>query len=129
MILRTIVGRLGRADECGNPRETTDPMQRTTSMFYWVTGSDSSYAFPLLIVNPKGHSAGFVYSSRSGVLLSAMDANGKTTSMLYDNKDRVTRVNNQAGELLPTPTPITATALHPNYAPSEDSRVRKRIGG
>ncbi len=84
-------------DECGNPRETTDPMQHTTSMFYWVTGSDYSYAFPLLIVNPKGHTSGFVYSSRSGVLLNTMDANGKTTSMLYDNKDRVTRVNKPGG--------------------------------
>src|SRR5437867_6074180 len=49
-------------DECGNPREITDPKYYTTSLFYWLSSADNAYAFPLRVVNPKGHETRATYS-------------------------------------------------------------------
>jgi RHS repeat-associated protein len=79
-------------DECGNPRETTDPRSYTSAVSYWLSSADYAYAFPLYALNAKGHATQASYSYKSGVLLSQTDANGQVATMTYDAKDRIIKV-------------------------------------
>ncbi len=79
-------------DECGNVREVVDPMSHMSFIEYWLSAADYAYAFPLRATNPLGHASLATYSYKSGVPLTKTDANGQVTSMLYDARDRVTRV-------------------------------------
>jgi RHS repeat-associated protein len=81
-----------RYDECGNPREITNPRSYMTYMEYWRSASDNAYAFPLRSVNAKGHVSESTYSYKSGVALTSTDTNGKVKTMTYDNYDRVTQI-------------------------------------
>jgi YD repeat-containing protein len=79
-------------DECGNPREVIDPKLYTTLTYFWLSTSDNAYAFPLKVVNPKGHETKATYSYFSGAVLTQTDANNQVTSMTYDSWDRVTQI-------------------------------------
>jgi YD repeat-containing protein len=82
-----------RYDECGNPRDLKDGRNYTTFVEYWLSPADNAYAFPLRTTNPKSQATQATYSYRSGVVLSQTDANGRTTTMTYDNWDRITGID------------------------------------
>jgi YD repeat-containing protein len=84
-------------DECGNVREITDPGSYTSYTYYWLSAADNAYAFPLRVINAKGHIAQASYSYKSGVPLTQTDANGKVTAMSYDARDRVVQVQKPTG--------------------------------
>ena len=84
-------------DECGNPREATDPRSYTSYLEYWLSAADNAYAFPLRRTNPKGHVAQATYSYKSGVTLSSTNVNNLTTTMSYDDHDRITEINEPNG--------------------------------
>ena len=81
-------------DEFGNPRIATDGRNYSTTMNY---GSSGSYAFPLQVINPKGHVTQATYSYVGGVVLTQTDANNKTTTSTYDHLWRISLVTKPDG--------------------------------
>ena len=84
-------------DECGNVREVTDPRSNVTATQYWLSLADNAYAFPRRIINALGHETYATYSYKSGVQLTQTDPNGRVTTRLYDNRDRVVQIEKPTG--------------------------------
>jgi RHS repeat-associated protein len=86
-------------DECGNVRQTVDPLGHTTLTEYWLSTADNAYAFPLRATNAKGHVNLATYSYKSGAAKTKTNANGLVTTLTYDNYDRVTQSTDTDGAM------------------------------